>query len=204
MLILGQTADDITVALGGGASMTVRRASDPVYTAAQIAATRTIEAIRAGEEAMADAGLDAAALTVDSDLAEGLRQSLFAVEIGVRCIVGWEGIGDEDGRPVEPDRTTVLMLLRDPAIARKLLAAACASIHARRDEGNGSATSPNGAGGVAGGTAATAGRRGRRARAAAAASGGSAVPSTSTRRRRGKVGSPSISPAGPVSGGTPE
>jgi hypothetical protein len=203
MLVLRKEAAAVMVPLGGGARLTVRPATDAVYTAAQIAATRTLEAIRAGEAAMAEAGLDAVALTSDEDLAEGLRQSLFAVEIGVRCVVGWDGIGDEEGRPVGPSRESLLMLLRDPAISRKLLAAACAPIHARRDEGNASAASPNGAGGAADATAGTAGRKGRRARAAAAVPAASVARSTSTRRGRGKGASLSTSRGGQASGGTP-
>ena len=145
------------VRLRGGAMVDVVPATTAVHHAAAVAVERTLAALRRGEEAAATAGLDGPAILADDDLASGLAHHLLAVELGVRCITGWSGVGDEDGEPVAPGRDAILALCREPAMARAILDAALAPLHGRRDEGNASAASPSGAGGAAEATAEAAG-----------------------------------------------
>jgi len=145
------------VRLPGGAMVAVVPATTAEHHASAVAVERTLAALRRGEEAAATAGLDGPTVLADDDLASGLAHHLLAVEIGVRCIKGWTGIGDEDGVPVTPGRDAILALCREPAMARAILDAALAPLHGRRDEGNASAASPSGAGEAAEATAEAAG-----------------------------------------------
>lgn len=97
----------------------------------------TIDVIAAETEATAMmlAGLDGQALielvgfgfTMDGpDLTDpGVRESWtrFVIEVllAEQTIKGWEGIGNEAGEPVDPDRASIAMLLQDPGHRAKLM-----------------------------------------------------------------------------------
>jgi hypothetical protein len=138
------------VTLSGVASVYVRVATTLDYNVAMAGAARIGEAIRKGEEALEEAGFDNPELLSDAAVRSGLSEYLFTVEIGLRCVTSWDGIGDVDGHPIAPDRDSIMALVRDPAVARKILNAALRPIHKVIEEGKGSAASPNGAGVVAG------------------------------------------------------
>ena len=135
------------VELGGGAWVEVRPATSIESESALAEVTRAVAAVRLGEEVLALAGYDAPALVEDEGLRAGLADFLHGVELAVRCVTAWGGIGDDDGRPIpEPTREAVTALMRDPGHARKVRNACLAGIHRVVAEGNASAASPTGAG----------------------------------------------------------
>ena len=137
------------VALAGGAYVDVRAATTLDYHAALAEVVRVADAIRRGEEALEEAGIDAPELLEDAALRAGLSEYLLAVELGARCITAWHGIGDEEGNPLDPGRDSIMALMRDPVAARLVMGAALQSIHRIMAEGEDFAVSRNGAGAAA-------------------------------------------------------
>lgn len=116
-----------------------------------IATLRAAE--NAGHRAMADfmrgCGVDSAGdLTPDqlSDMEGVFAEARLAFLAGK--IMAWEGVGGDDGVPVDPSPEYVAMFVAEPAVARAFLAAYDASAKPEVTEGNDCAPS------IAGGQAA--------------------------------------------------
>jgi hypothetical protein len=115
---------------------------------------------------MVSARNDPAVEALGEDVADEDRALVFAKAIARRALIGWEGVGDADGEPVDPtfegidallDIYPVFEAFQLKYVNKGLLLDA---------EKNGSAPSPNGTSAEATDTAKPARRRARTARAA--------------------------------------
>jgi hypothetical protein len=166
--------------LAAGAAILYRPLTAIEREAALATARRAFEAARDGVAALADYGLDeGVAWQDDADLAFGVATLAQLVEMGLRAIVAWEGIVDAEGKPVPVTRANLAALLRDPLYFTFVQQALNAPILELSAEGNGSASSPNGAPAGASTTAQIASDSGSPAPAESAGETASAVPNKS-------------------------
>jgi hypothetical protein len=166
--------------LDGGAYILYRPMTTIDREAGLAAAGRAAQEIRAGADAAALYGLaPLSPLDGDADLATGFAQLVQHVEIGLRVIVGWEGVADADGAPAPVTRENLAALLSDPVYFLAFQTAIIAPILELHAEGNGFASSPNGAPAGASTIAQTAPVSDRPAPAASGAETASAAPSAS-------------------------
>ncbi|MFC3693418.1 hypothetical protein [Chenggangzhangella methanolivorans] len=170
------------IGLDGGAWVEVRIADLADYHAAMAEAAEISRSIEDGGFALAALGL-ALPDEIGGPLSQAaIREWAFNLAIGARCVVAWGGIGDEDGMEIaEPSADMVKLLMADPIVATRIVAAALRRVHEVHDEGEGSAGSRTGARETASLTAALAEKRARPARSPADRPTGSDVPSESTR-----------------------
>jgi hypothetical protein len=132
--------------LDAGAFILHRRMTAIDREAGLVAARRAAEAIRAGADAAGLYGLPQfSTLDGDPDLAAGFAELAQLVEIGLRVIISWEGICDAAGAPVPVTRENLAALLSDPVYFLAFQQAIIAPLLELHAEGNGSASSPNGA-----------------------------------------------------------
>jgi hypothetical protein len=165
------------LALGAGAAILYRPATTIDQEAAGAAARRMLEATKAGLDALDAYGFPPTAdFTQDGDLAFALVSLINLVELGLRVIVDWEGIGDAAGAPAPVTRENLAALLRDPIIFAVFKQAILQPILDMEFEGNGFAPSPSGAPAAAPATAPAVAPSTPLAPAADAASTANAVP----------------------------
>lgn len=148
MIRIGKPKSDQRLPLGPGASLTYREATSVDREAAYRGAREFFKAVKSGAKALADFGLDigdAKALEADEALSSGISLLVFNVELCMRCVSHWEGIGDENGEPLPLTRENVASLLKDPAIYELISSVLTARLVTLDQEGNASAPSPNGA-----------------------------------------------------------
>jgi hypothetical protein len=166
--------------LGSGAAILYRPLTAIEREAALATARRAFEAARDGVDALAAYGLDeGVAWRDDADLTFGVATLAQLVEMGLRAIVDWEGITDAEGKRVPVTRENLSALLRDPLYFSFVQQALNAPILELSAEGNGSASSPNGAQAGASTTAQIASGLEPHAPAAGVAPAASAAPSKS-------------------------
>jgi hypothetical protein len=172
MAIILKKRGPVGLDLAPGVKLHVRPAGAADADLARAAALRNIEAIRAGGAALSDYGIDTpdAAPGGFEEVSAALRvgSALFAVELGFRQIVSWEGVLDEDGNPVEPSHRAIALLFNEWAppplkgprrsYGELFLAAMEALNTLERDAGNASASEPGITGAAEATTAASAGR----------------------------------------------
>lgn len=127
----------IPVPLGGGAIWKLRPATSFELTLATAGAQRVGAGLAVGE----DAAATAAALLgeefrdcdfTNKDWVTALVDRLILAELALVCSSGWDGIVDVDGRPLELDRGSVALVLRDPRIAQLASAAINSVVHIER------------------------------------------------------------------------
>ncbi|MBM3552164.1 MAG: hypothetical protein FJX45_10430 [Alphaproteobacteria bacterium] len=148
MIRIGKPKRGLVLPLGPGASLTYRQATSIDREAALHAAREFFQSVRAGARALSELGLDigdAASLTEDEGLSSGVSLLVFNVELCMRCVASWEGVGDETGAQLALTRENVADLLRDPALYALISSALMARLVEMDEEGNASALSPNGA-----------------------------------------------------------
>jgi hypothetical protein len=142
------------VALGGGAVIRVRPATQTDVEAAGAQAQRLLMGFVAGSEAgdvlaevLGDGFTVGALREADRIVAAGSR--LAEVYLVLACQDGWTGVGTEDGTPIpEPDAATLALLLADPVCRAKIVAVVNAGLHEETAEKNASSASPNGGAGT--------------------------------------------------------
>jgi hypothetical protein len=179
----------VPVALGGGAVIRVRAATQTDVEEAGARAERDLAGFVAGS----DAG-DVLAEVLGEDfnigaLKDGARvmtasMRLAEVYLVLACQDGWAGIGTEDGEPIpEPDAATLALLLADPQHRHRVMSVVNSALHEETEEKNASGASPSGGAGTPTG-APTAGAAGSLAQpgssSKAATANGSAARSAST------------------------
>ncbi|ODN70219.1 hypothetical protein [Methylobrevis pamukkalensis] len=108
--------------LAPGSVVTVRRLTMVEWEAAEAEAGALTEAVRDGADVLSGLGVDLPA-EADGSIA-GLPRYLLAIEVGIRAITGWDGIGDAEGNPVEVSRDAVALLVAVPRHGRRILGAA--------------------------------------------------------------------------------
>jgi hypothetical protein len=144
----------VPVALGGGAVIRVRPATQTDVEAAGAQAQRLLMGFVAGSEAgdvLAEVlgdGFNVGALReTDRIVAAGSR--LAEIYLVLACQDGWTGVGTEDGEPIPaPDAATLAMLLADPVRRARIVAVVNAGLHEETAEKNASGASPNGGAGT--------------------------------------------------------
>lgn len=132
--------------LGVGASILYRPMTSIDREAGLAAARRFLEEARGGLAAFSRYGvaLDSEWIA-DSDLAIGVAAHINLVEMALRVILSWEGIADAEGESVPVTRENIAALLRDPLYSAMVQEAIMRPLLDLDAEGNGSASSPNGA-----------------------------------------------------------
>lgn len=170
--------------LGSGATARVRPATDFEVSRASFEVSQLIAGLMIGEEAAAAAALALgeefrSADFTDAGWRSAAAQRLSLLKLAVLCTESWEGIGDEDGAPLELSEPALALLLRDANVARKFGAAIEAAVHQEYKEKNASAASPNGGAGEGEPTAPNAGDPTSDAPRGSAASTASAAPKPS-------------------------
>lgn len=124
----------IPVPLGGGAIWKVRPATSFEVTLATAAAQRVGAGLAVGEDAVETA----ATLLGDEfrggdftkkDWVAALVDRLVLAELALICSSEWAGIVDRDKVPLELDRASVAMVLRDPRISQLVSAAINSVVH---------------------------------------------------------------------------
>lgn len=138
------------IELPGGARMWVRPAEFFEHLEAEHDAVKLIAGLVTGQDAAMRASTLLGRQFRDADFtdrawARAAEQSIMLIELGVRCITRWEGIVDDDGKPAEPKRENVALLLRDSDIAKRLGLALRTKVNLEVAEKNVSAASPDGA-----------------------------------------------------------
>lgn len=141
----------MAVPLPGGAVIFVRPATSFEVDIAAANAARTLTGLIEGQEAAAVA-LDVlgdefrqADFTTRSWL-DAAAQRVALLELATFCAEKWDGVADEDGKPIEhPTREYLALLLRDSECALRIAAAIRARVHDEISEGNALAASPSGA-----------------------------------------------------------
>ncbi|MBM3552506.1 MAG: hypothetical protein FJX45_12245 [Alphaproteobacteria bacterium] len=148
MIRIGKPKTGLTLPLGPGAFLVYREATSVDREAALYAAREFFQSVRNGAAALADMGLDigvAKTLEGDDGLSSGVSLLVFNVELCMRCVASWEGVGDENGSPLLLMRENLAAVLRDPALYTLISGALSARLVTMDTEGNASALSPNGA-----------------------------------------------------------
>jgi hypothetical protein len=148
MIRIGKPKSDLRLPLGPGAWLVYREATSVDREAALHAAREFFKSVRAGAKAMSEYGFDigaAASLDDDEGLSSGVSLLVFNVELAMRCVSSWEGVGDADGAPLPLARENVAALLNDPALYAVVSSALAARLVTMDEEGNASAPLPNGA-----------------------------------------------------------
>jgi hypothetical protein len=144
----------VPVALGGGATIRVRAATQTDVETASAQAQRDLMGLVAGSEA---AGVLAAVLGDDfkvgalqtpaRTIAAGTRLS--EIYLVLACQDGWSGVATEEGDPIAaPDAATIALLLADPMRRIAVLKVVNSTVHVEQAEKNASSASPNGAAGI--------------------------------------------------------
>lgn len=118
----------------------------------------------------------------DADGVIGVGFALYAEALAVCGVIGWEGVGDDDGAPLDvtPDAVTQWMASY-PGDADAFVVAYTRPINQAIAEGNGSRPSPNGTSAAAANTAKGAGTTGTPARKASRSKDASARTSNEAR-----------------------
>jgi hypothetical protein len=148
MIRIGKPKSDLKLPLGPGAWLVYREATSVDREAALHGAREFFKAARAGARAMSEYGFDigeAKALDDDEGLSSGVSLLVFNVELAMRCVASWEGVGDAEGTPLPLTRENVAALLNDPALYAVVSSALAARLVTLDEEGNASAPLPNGA-----------------------------------------------------------
>ncbi len=141
----------VPVALGGGALIRVRPATQTDVENASARAQRDLMGLVAGSEAalpLAEILGDDFNLSAleDTDRVVAAGSRLAELYIVLACQDGWSGIGTEDGVPIDkPDPATLAMLLADPVRHSRIMGVVNSAVHEELEEKNGSAASLNGA-----------------------------------------------------------
>jgi hypothetical protein len=140
----------VPVALGGGAVVRVRAATQADVDHAAARAQRDLMGLVAGSEA----GAVLAEVLGEDFRVDALRDTARIAAAGERlseiylllaCQDGWSGIGTQDGEPIaEPDPATLALLLNDPRRRARIVTVMNAAVHEETLEKNVSAASPNG------------------------------------------------------------
>lgn len=107
---------------------------------------------------------DPTVLALGEDASDADRAVVAAKALGRRAIIAWEGVGDEDGNPIDPTPERIDALLDVWPIFERFQTAYVAKGMLLASEKNGSAPSPNGTSEGAIGTAKPAKGRARTAR----------------------------------------
>jgi hypothetical protein len=147
--------------LSHGVRLMVRPLTTAVYESARRKSTRLVADLLRdhAEIELAGGSVEGLPDLNDTDAVEGVSQYLFAQALAMAGIVKWEGVGDEDGKPVDVSPETVARVMEVPRLAEEFLVEYTRPHEAMVSEGNASRPLPNGT--MAGGrnTAKGAGKR---------------------------------------------
>ena len=129
-----------------GVRVQVRPLTTPLYEAARHNSVRRAQELLANMADMESLGgsLEGMPDIRDPDQAVGVSQALFLQGLARAAIIRWEGVGDEDGNPLDPTPNLVdrFMLIHDQADA--FYVRYCGSYEQREAEGNASGAAPTG------------------------------------------------------------
>ena len=184
MLLLNDNIPPVErVELVPGVALYVRTATLIDHEAAMHDVVRAIDASRDGLEALQELGVPEVPVEAFADEAfrRGLGEMVYNVALAKRVLVRWEGIGDADGKPIDPSSRMIALLFREIDFVSAFRRVALRRVHRAFTEGNGSAPSRNGEGGMAPPTAGDAGGTTPPVPVASAASMASAAPNAATR-----------------------
>lgn len=123
MLKLSLQAEPCTVTLAKGVIVQARTATSVDVIAGEAEAARIVSAAMEGSALTEMLGF---AFALEGPNLEDpvVRASwvVFVTEVLVaeQVITSWEGIGNQEGEPVEPDRSSIAMLMQDPLMRAKL------------------------------------------------------------------------------------
>jgi hypothetical protein len=148
MIRIGKAKSNLRLSIGPGAWIVYREATSVDREAALHSAREFFKSVRAGAKAMSEYGFDigsAVALDDDAGLSAGVSTLVFTVELAMRCVSAWEGVGDESGSPLPVTRENFAALLRDPVLFEVVSTALMTRVVTMDEEGNASAPSPSGA-----------------------------------------------------------
>lgn len=149
MIRIGKPKSDQRLPLGPGAFLIYREATSIDRESALFAAREFFKSVRAGAKSLADFGFDLGEIkSLDDDpaLSGGVSSVVYLVELCMRCISRWEGVGNESGALLPLSRKNLAALFSDQAFYELVSAALTTRLVTLDHEGNVSAPSPNGAG----------------------------------------------------------
>jgi hypothetical protein len=123
MLKLSLQSEPCAVALAKGVVVHARTATSVDVIAGEAEAARIVAAAVEGGALTEMLGFAFALEGPDlEDPAVRASWVVFITEVLVaeQVITSWEGIGNQEGEPVEPDRASIAMLMQDPLMRAKL------------------------------------------------------------------------------------
>lgn len=178
--------------LPDGVRLKVRPLDTALQTAARYRGSRVVADIVNLGEGLADLGIDidVADIMGDQDRADGLSQMIYVQALAVMAITDWEGVGDDDGKPVAVTDKNVMALMRIHHVAEAFLVAYTAAHAQLVSEGNGSAAASNGISATAADTANNAASTARPAPTESPAPAGSDARTSNMSRKPSRAGKP--------------
>ena len=135
----------IDVPLPGGAVLALKPATSVEVETARVRLRRAITDYRAGRQFSEDYGLQTAPSALDETKLLGLGGVIFVTELVIECAISWDKVWDSTGAPAELNRANVFELLSQDSILDAVRAPLEEPLHKVVTEGNGFASSPNGA-----------------------------------------------------------
>lgn len=140
MLRLSPPSEPVWLDLLPGVRVLVRPWTTAVNEAAMAAARRIVRDLADGKDLVEDRGGEITGLP---DLSspegiDGLAEALYIEQLATAAIIEWDGVGDDDGNPVEPTPEWVRILMALPDAAAAFRARYCAPLRHWAAEGNAS------------------------------------------------------------------
>lgn len=121
-----------------------------------------IQCLPYSTEVMIDAQGDPAVTSLDPELSNRRIGAVVAKQIARRVIIGWEGVGDAEGNPIDPSPEAIDQLMNIWPIFEAFQALYVSGLFAVSAEGNVSTPLPNGSSAGARSTARPARSRAKR------------------------------------------
>lgn len=138
MIRLTPPSEPVWIDLLPGVRVRVRPWTTAVNETAMAAARRMVRDLADGKETVEDRGGEITGLP-DLDTPhgiDGLAESLYIEQLATAAIIEWDGVGDEDGSPVEVSPKWVRALMSLPDAAAAFRARYCAPLRHWAAEGN--------------------------------------------------------------------
>ncbi|WP_373237691.1 hypothetical protein [Cohaesibacter celericrescens] len=126
--------------LGRGVSLIMRPVSAVEHAAAKERASDMVSHFLDGSGALSLVGLPEISVGNGSNedhryMLNGLSRILIAVYVAEMVVSGWEGVGDEDGKPIDPSLSAFGMLFQDTGFLANFESHAYVSIFLEAREG---------------------------------------------------------------------
>ena len=138
MLRLHKPAEQVTIPLPGGATLTCIPATTPLVYAARARADALLaDLVSAGEAVSKAGGRIEGGPDLDSpDGLAGTRHALFVLSVAEIAAIDWSGVGDAAGTELAFEAALLAELMIQPAVADAFQAQYLRPIHEAIAEGN--------------------------------------------------------------------